>query len=71
MLNACEIDKQHVHVILRDNVRNKKKENGDMKVPSVGCVSHTSAGCTRGSAVTHSAANTRKVEVNVAIAYAE
>ena len=36
-----EIDKQHVHVILRDNVRNMKKAVDDMEVPSVGCVSHT------------------------------
>ena len=28
MMNACEIDEQRVHVILRDNVRNMKKSNG-------------------------------------------
>ena len=49
MPNACEIDKQRVHVILHD-VRNIKKAVDDMEAPSVGCVSHVSAGCTRGSA---------------------
>ena len=38
MLNACEIDKQHVHIILCDNIRNMKKAVDDMEVPSVGCV---------------------------------
>ena len=52
MLNAWDIDRQCDHVILRDNVRNMKKAVDDMEVPSMGCVSHTSAGCTRGSAVT-------------------
>ena len=48
----CEIDKQRVHVILCDNVRNMNKAMEDMAVLSVGCIAHTSAGCTRGSAVT-------------------
>ena len=52
MLNACEIDKQRVHIILRNNIRNMKKNNDDMEEPSVSCISHTSAGCTQGSAVT-------------------
>ena len=52
MLKVCEIDKQRVHVILHDNLRNMKKAVDDMEVQSVGCVLHTSAGCTRGSAVT-------------------
>ena len=43
MLNMFEIDKQCVHVILCDNVKNMKKAKDDMEVPSVGCVSHTSA----------------------------
>ena len=41
MLNACEVDKQLIHVVLCDNVRNMKKAMDDMEVPSVGCVSHT------------------------------
>ena len=41
MLNVCEIDKQRIHVILHDNVRNMKKEVDDVDVPSMGCVSHT------------------------------
>ena len=49
MLNTCEIDKQH-------DVRNMKKAVDGMEAPSVSTlhfsVSHTSAGCTRGSAVT-------------------
>ena len=49
MLNACEIDTQCVHIILRDNGR---KAMDDKEVSNVGCISHTSAGCTRGSAVT-------------------
>ena len=46
-----------------------------MEVTSVGCVSHTSAaeheGLLSQCSVTDSLANTRKVEDNVAIAYAE
>lgn len=41
MLNAWEIDKQRVHVILRDNARNMKKAMEDLGVPSMGCVAHT------------------------------
>ena len=41
----CEIDKQRIHVILRDNVRNMKKAIDDMEVPCI----------------TASPANTRKV----------
>ena len=41
MLNVCEIDKQCVHVILHDNLRNMKKAVDGMEVPSVGCISHT------------------------------
>ena len=50
-LNTCDTEKQHLHVILHDNLRNMKKAVDDMEVPSVGCVSHTSAACTQGSAV--------------------
>ena len=51
--NACEIDKQRVNVILRDNVRNMKNSNGWYGGTKHG-VRHAyiSAGCTRGSAVT-------------------
>ena len=41
MLNMCEIEKQWVDVILRDNARNMKKAMDGMEVPSMGCVSHT------------------------------
>ena len=59
MLNACEIDKQRVHVTLCNNVRN-------MEVPSVGCISHTlqlaaHEGLLSQCSVTDSPANTRKV----------
>ena len=68
MLNACEIDKQRVHVILHDNVRNMKKAIDDMEVPSVGCVLHTlklavHEGLLSQCSVTDSPANTRKVVV--------
>ena len=43
MLNACDTDKQRVHVILHDNIRNMKQAVDDMEAPSVGCISHTSA----------------------------
>ena len=62
----CEIDKQRVHVILRDNIRNMKKAMEDMDVPSVGCVSHTfqltvHEGLLSQCSVTDSSANARKV----------
>ena len=41
MLNAFEIDKQRIHIILCDNLKNMKKAKDDMEVPSVCCVSHT------------------------------
>ena len=74
MLNAFEIDKQCVHVILWNNVKNMKKEMDDMEVPSMGCVSHTlqlaaHEGLLSQCSITHSHVNTRKVEANVAIAY--
>ena len=73
MLNACEIDKQRVQVILFDNVKNMRKNNDDMAVPSVSCVSHTLQlvvleGLLSQCSVTHSPANTRKVGANVVIA---
>ncbi|KAL0151126.1 hypothetical protein M9458_053639, partial [Cirrhinus mrigala] len=39
------IDKQRVHVILRDNTANMKKAMRDMGVPSVGCVAHSCQLC--------------------------
>ena len=76
MLNLCEIDKQRDHVILFDNIRNMKKAVDDMEEPSVGCVSHTlqlavHKGLLSQCSITHSPAHTRKMEANVAIAYAE
>ena len=41
MLNACEIDKQQVHVILPDNIRNMKTAMDDMEVPNSSCIMHT------------------------------
>ena len=55
MLNACEMDKQWVNVILCDNVRNMKKAMMIWRYQAwaASCTHfHTSAGCTRGSAVT-------------------
>ena len=64
-LNACDIDKQWVDVILHDNLRNMKKAVDDMEVTSVGRVSHTHQlavheGLLSQCSVTHSPANTRK-----------
>ena len=66
MLNACQIEKQHIHVILNDNVRNMKKTVDDMEVPSVCCVSLTRQlavheGLLSQCSLTDSPANTRKV----------
>ena len=66
MLNMCEIDKQHVHVILRDSVRNMKKAMDDMAVLSVGCITYilqlaVDKGLLSQCIVTDSPANTRKV----------
>ena len=64
MLNTCEIDKQRVHVILRDNIRNMKKAVDDMEVPSVGCISLLLAvheGLLSQCCITDSPAYTRKV----------
>ena len=72
MLNACEIDKQRVDVISHDNVWNMKKAMDDMEVPSVGCVSHTSAAVHEGLLSQCSITDSpRKVEANVVIAYTE
>ena len=58
----CEIDKQRVHVILQDNIKNMQKEIDDMEVPSVDCVSHTPLeGLLSQCSITASPANTRKV----------
>lgn len=45
MLNNWGIDKQHVHVIVRNNAANMKKAKRDMAVPSVGCVAHSCQLC--------------------------
>ena len=62
----ADIDKQHIHVILYDNIRNIEKAMDDMEVPSVGCISHTlqlalHEGLLSQCSVTDSPANTRKV----------
>ena len=49
MLNRREIDRQRVHIILHVNVRNVKKVMDD--IVRAASHTHTSAGCTRGSAV--------------------
>ncbi len=41
MLNSWGIEKQQVHVILRDNARNMQKAMDDMGVLSMRCVTHT------------------------------
>ena len=66
MLNACDIDKQHVEIILHDNVRNMKKEMDDMEVPSMHCVAHTlqlavHEGLLSQCSITDSPGNARKV----------
>ena len=76
MLNSCEIEKQRVHVNLRDKIRNMKKAMDDMEVPSVGCIPQTLQLAVHKSllsqcSITDSPANTRKLEANVAIAYAQ
>ena len=52
-----------------------KKAVDDMEVPSIGCVSHTSAAVHEfllsQRSITDSPANTRKVEANVGKAYAK
>ena len=69
MLNACEIDKQRIHIIWRDNVRNMEIAMDDMEVPSMDCISHTlqlavHEGLLSQCSVTDSPANTRMVEAN-------
>ena len=73
MLNAYEIDKQCVHVILRDNVRSMKKAMDDIEVPNVSCVLHrlyTRVCCHSALSQTHLLTQGRWL-ANVAIAYAE
>ncbi len=41
MLNSWGIEKQRLHVILRDNERNMQKAMDDTGVPSMCCVAHT------------------------------
>ena len=71
----CELDRQCGRVILHDNIRNMKQAVDDMEASSVGCVSNTSAAVHEGllsqCSITDSPANTRRVEANVGIAYAE
>ncbi|KAL0151124.1 hypothetical protein M9458_053637, partial [Cirrhinus mrigala] len=60
------IDKQRVHVILRDNTANMKKAMRDMGVPSVGCVAHSCQLCVHEGllsqrSVTETLANARKI----------
>ncbi|XP_057217508.1 zinc finger BED domain-containing protein 4-like [Triplophysa rosa] len=66
MLNNWRIDKQRVHVILRDNTANMKKAMRDMGVPSVGCVAHSCQLCVHEGllsqrSVTETLANARKI----------
>ncbi len=66
MLNNWGIDKQRVHVILRDNAANMKKAMRDMGVPSVGCVAHSCQLCVHEGllsqrSVTETPANARKI----------
>lgn len=66
MLNSWGIEKQRVHVILRDNARNMKKAMDDMGVPSLGCVAHTlqlvvHEGLLSQRSVTDTLANARKI----------
>lgn len=66
MLNNWGIDKQRVHVILRDNAANMKKAMRDMGVPSVGCVAHSCQLCVHEGllsqrSVTETLANARKI----------
>ena len=66
MLNSWGIEKQHVHVILRDNARNMKKAMDDMGVPSMGCVAHTlqfivHEGLLSQRSITYTLANARKI----------
>ncbi|XP_058606099.1 zinc finger BED domain-containing protein 4-like [Onychostoma macrolepis] len=66
MLNNWGIDKQRVHVILRDNAANMKKAMRDMEVQSVGCVAHSCQLCVHEGllsqrSVTETLANTRKI----------
>ncbi len=66
MLNSRGIEKQQVHVILRDNARNMKKSMDDMGVPSMGCVAHTlqlvvHEGLLSQRSVTDTLANTRNL----------
>ncbi|KAJ8380963.1 hypothetical protein SKAU_G00017410 [Synaphobranchus kaupii] len=66
MLNTWGIDKQQVHVILRDNARNMKKAMDDMGVLSVGCIAHTlqlvvHEGLLSQRSITDTLANARKI----------
>ncbi|XP_073715900.1 zinc finger BED domain-containing protein 4-like [Misgurnus anguillicaudatus] len=66
MLNNWRIDKQRVHVILRDNAANMKKAMRDMGVPSLGCVAHSCQLCVHEGllsqrSVTETLANARKI----------
>ncbi|KAK7888714.1 hypothetical protein WMY93_024274 [Mugilogobius chulae] len=66
MLNNWGIDKERVHVILRDNAANMKKAMRDMGVRSLGCVAHSCQLCVQEGllsqrSVTEILANARKI----------
>nr|XP_054604940.1 zinc finger BED domain-containing protein 4-like [Nothobranchius furzeri] len=66
MLNSWGIEKERVHVIVRDNARNMKRAMEDLAVPSLGCVAHTlqlvvHEGLLSQRSVTDTMANARKI----------
>ena len=66
MLCAWKIDKNKVHVILRDNAANMKKAMDQLGVPSLGCVAHllqlvVHQGLLAQRAVSNAIANGRKI----------
>ncbi len=66
MLQEWGLEKQRVHVILRDNARNMKKAMDDMGVPSLGRVAHTlqlivHEGVLSQRSVSNTLANARKI----------
>uniref|UniRef100_A0A1A8MBN7 Zinc finger, BED domain containing 4 n=2 Tax=Nothobranchius pienaari TaxID=704102 RepID=A0A1A8MBN7_9TELE len=66
MLNSWGIEKERVHVIVRDNAQNMKRAMEDLAVPSLGCVAHTlqlvvHEGLLSQRSVTDTMANARKI----------
>lgn len=66
MLRAWKIDKNRVHVILRDNAANMKRAMDQLGVPSLGCFAHTlqlvvQQGLLAQRAVSDAIANGRKI----------